>query len=198
MCIKVGFVHPPHSTIPVDYWNIYNILANRVLPLGPQADHVGIVTLLIWGARGLPEWPTGELFVPLNAPSSLTRSPVTRIGWDMDPYLKVTIGDDSQSTQVIRHDLKPVWNKELVFHVRERDLSLPIILSVFDWDRFSFDDHVGDVKIHISQLVGSTSKKDRAAGFYSDGLPTMSEFNDVPLTPNPTRPYKFIPTLTFR
>jgi Ca2+-dependent lipid-binding protein len=183
ICIKVGFVHPPNQTIPVDYyWNVYNTLANRVLPLGPQADHVGIVTLLIWGARDLPEWPT-----------------VTRIGWDMDPYLKVTIGDESQSTQVIRHDLKPVWNKQLVFHVRERDLSLPIVLSVYDWDRFSFDDHVGDVKIHISQLVGSTSKKDRAAGFYSDSLPTMSEFTNVPfVTLNPTRPYKITPALTFR
>jgi hypothetical protein len=199
MCIKVGFVHPPHSTIPVNYWDIYNTLANRVLPLGLQADHVGIVTLLIWGARDLPEWPTGELFVPFSAPSSLTRSPVTRIGWDMDPYLKVTIGEESQSTQVIRHDLKPVWNKQLVFHVRERDLSLPIVLSVYDWDRFSFDDHVGDVKIHISQLVGSTSKKDRAAGFYSDSLPTMSEFKNVPfVTLNPTRPYKITPALSFR
>jgi phosphatidylserine decarboxylase len=198
MCIKVGFVHPPTSTSPLDYWNIYNTLANRVLPVGPQADHVGIVTLLIWGARELPDWPTGKLFVPINTPSSLTRSPVTHIGWDMDPYVKVTIGDESQSTQVIRHDRNPVWNKQLVFHVCERDLSLPIILSVFDWDRLSFDDHVGDVKIPISQLFGSTSKKDRTAGFYSDGLPTMSEFKNIPLTLNPTRPYKINPALTFR
>jgi Ca2+-dependent lipid-binding protein len=115
----------------------------------------------------------------------------------MDPFLKVTIGDEVQRTQVIRHDLNPVWNKQLDFHVRERDLLLPITLSVYDWDIFSFHNHVGDVKIHISQLVWSTSKKDRAARFY-DGLPTMSEFNDVPLTPNPARPYKSIPTLTFR
>jgi hypothetical protein len=195
---KVGFVHPPNSTVlpdfektyniltnfifpvPLDFGNTYSSLANSVYPVGPQADHVGVVTLLIWGARGLPDWPT-----------------VTRIGWDMDPFLKVTIGDEVQRTQVIRHDLNPVWNKQLDFHVRERDLLLPITLSVYDWDIFSFHNHVGDVKIHISQLVWSTSKKDRAARFY-DGLPTMSEFNDVPLTPNPARPYKSIPTLTFR
>ena len=59
MCIKVGFVHPPHSTTQLDYWKIYNTLANHVLAVGPQADHVGIVTLLIYGAKNLPDWPTG-------------------------------------------------------------------------------------------------------------------------------------------
>ena len=58
MCIKVGFVHPPHSTSQLDYRDIYNTLANRVLP-----DHVGIVMLVIWGAKKLPDWPTGELFM---------------------------------------------------------------------------------------------------------------------------------------
>ena len=74
MCIKVGFVHPPHSTSPLDYSNVYNTLANRVLPVGPQADHVGIVTLQIWGAKELPDWPTGELFMLSNTAPSLTRS----------------------------------------------------------------------------------------------------------------------------
>ena len=200
MRIKVGFVHP-HSTSQLDFWNIYNTLANRVLPVGPQADHIGIVTLLIWGAAKLPDWPTGELFMPSNL-LSLTRSQVTHIGWDMDPYVKVRIGDEVQSTQVIWHNRNPVWNKQLVFHVRERDLSLPIVLSVFDRDKGSRDDHVGDVNIHISQLVGTTSKKDRSAGFYSDGLPTMIAFNNCPLfwSSKSKRAYNKNdpPTLTFR
>ena len=200
MRIKVGFVDL-HSTSQLDFWNIYNTLVNRVLPVGPQADHVGIVKLLIWGAAKLPDWPTGELFMPSNL-SSLTRSQVTNIGWDMDPYVKVRIGDEVQSTQVIWHDRNPVWNRQLVFHVRERDLSLPIRLSVFDRDKGSRDDHVGDVNIHISELVGTTSKKDRSAGFYSDGSPTMIAFNNYPLfwSSNSRRPYNKNdpPTLTFR
>ena len=63
MCIKVGFVHPPHSTSQLDYRNIYNTLANRVLPVESQADHVSIVTLLIWGAKKLPYRPNGQLFI---------------------------------------------------------------------------------------------------------------------------------------
>ena len=116
----------------------------------------------------------------------------------MDPYVKVTIGDEVQSTQVIRHDRSPVWNKQLVFHVRDKDLSLPILLSVFGWDRFSFDEHIGDVKIHISQLVEPTSK-DHSAGFYPDGLSTTIEFNDIPLFwTKSKRIYNETPTLTFR
>ena len=65
MRIKVGFVNP-RSTSQLDFSNIYNTLANRVLSVGPQADHIGIVTLLIWGAAKLPDWPTGELFMPSN------------------------------------------------------------------------------------------------------------------------------------
>ncbi|KAF8268505.1 C2 domain-containing protein [Lactarius quietus] len=177
MRIKVGFV-PPNPTSQPDFRNIFHTLANPTL--APQIDHVGIVTLLISGARHLPDWPT-----------------VTHIGWDMDPYVKVTIGGEAKCTQVKRHNREPDWDEQLFFHVRKRDLSLPILLSVYDWDRFSFDDHVGDATILISQLVGKTSRRDRTSDFYPNGLPTMEEFRDVRLIKNPKRPYKRTPTLTF-
>ena len=166
-----------------------------------QTVHIGIVTLLIEYAKELPKWPTGELFMPSDTLSSLTRSQATYIGWDMDPYVEVKIGDEAQSTQVIKHDRNPVWNKQLVFHVRERDLSLPIVLSVFDYDTITSNDHVGDVKIHISELFGTTSK-DHSAGFHSAGLPTLIPFKDRALSWNSKSKRKYNkdkpPTLTFR
>ena len=199
MRIKVGFIHYPHSS-QLEFWNVYNTLANRVLP-GSQADHIGIVTLLIECAKELPKWPVGELFMPSNTLSSLTRSQAMHIGWDMDPYVKVRIGDEVQSTQVVKHDRNPVWNKQLVFHVRERDLSLPIVLSVFDHDTVSGNDHVGDVEIHISELFGTTSK-DHSAGFHSTGMPTLIPFKDRPLSWSSKSKRKYNkdkpPTLTFR
>ena len=192
MTIKIGLIATHHSTTQPDFRNILNTLANPVL--APQVDHVGIVTLVIWGANNLPDWPTGNLSVPFNIPSLLTRSSVTRIGWDMDPYVKVTAGDEVKCTQVIRHDRNPIWDKQLVFHVRESELRDPIVLSVFDWDRISFDDHVGDARINISQLI----RRDPAHEFYPANFPTMCEFVNVPLTTNPKRSYKCIPTLTFR
>ena len=196
MNVKIGFIATHHSTTQPDFRNILNTLANPVL--APQPDHVGIVTLVIWGANELPDWPTGDLFVPSNTPSLLTRSQVTYIGWDMDPYVKVTVGDEVKCTQVIRHDRNPIWDKQLVFHVRQSELADPIVLSVFDWDRFSSDDHVGDFRINISQLIATTSRKARTTEFFSDDLTTMFEFVNVPLATNPKRSYKRIPTLTFR
>ena len=120
----------------------------------------------------------------------------------MDPYVKVRFGDEVQSTQVISHNRNPVWNKQLVFHVRERDLSLPIVLSVMERDRFSFDNPVGDVNIHISQLVMPTSKKDLSSGSYLNGLPTMIKFDNIPLSWSSTSKRTYNqddpPTLTFR
>ena len=198
MRIKLGFAHPPESMSKPDFRNTYNTLRLANPVLAPQVDHVGIVTLLIGSANNLPDWPNGELIVPSDVPSLLNRSQVTRMGWDMDPYVKVTLGDEVKRTHVIQHNLNPVWDKQLVFHVRKSELSLPILLSVFDRDRFSFDDHVGDAKIFISELVGMTSKKDRTTEFYPDDLPAMREFKDVALALNPKRPYKCPPTITFQ
>jgi len=179
MSIKVGFIHAHHSTTQPDFRNIFNTLANPVL--APQVDHVGIVTLVIWGANDLPDWPT-----------------VTHIGWDMDPYVKVTVGDEVKCTQIIRHDRNPLWDRKLVFHVRQSELSFDVLLSVFDWNRVSFDDHVGDARINISQLITTTSRKPRPSEFFPDDFTTMFEFLNVPLAKNPKRRYKRIPTITFR
>ena len=197
MSVKLGFTHHPDSTSKPDFRNIYNTLRLANPVLAPQADHVGIVTLLIGGAKNLPEWPNGELFVPFNVSSSLNRSQVAHMGWDMDPYVEVTIGEEVKRTCVIQHNLNPVWDKQMVFHVRKSDLSRPILLSVFDKDRISSDDHVGDTKVSISELR-ATSKKDRTIEFYFDDLLAMHEFKEVPLNMNKKRKYKCTPTITFQ
>ena len=196
LSVKLGFTHPPDSTSQPHFRNTYNTLrlADPVLALRP--DHVGIVTLLIEGANNLPEWPNGELLVPPNVPSSLNRLEVTRLGWDMDPYVKVTIGEEVKRTRIIHHNLNPVWDKQMVFHVLESDLSLPILLSVYDRDRFSFDNLVGDKKIFISELV-IPSRKGGSTEFYPYDIFAMREFK-VALDTNKKREYKHPPTITFR
>ena len=197
MSVKLGFIHPPDSKSKPDFRNTYNTLRLANPVLAPQADHVGIVTLLIGGANNLPEWPNGELSVPSNVSSSLNRSQVAHIGWDMDPYVEVTIGEEVKRTRVIQHNLNPVWDKQLVFHVRESDLSLPILLSVYDWDIFSFHNHVGDIKIFISELV-IPSRKGGSTESYPYDIFAMREFYTVALDMNKKREYKHRPTITFR
>ncbi|KAI9439607.1 C2 domain-containing protein [Lactarius indigo] len=154
-----------------------------VQPLASTAEdnYVGIVVLEIGGAKDLPKWPN-----------------MTRMGWDMDPFVQVSIGNNvAGTTPVIQHSLKPVWNEQLFLHMRERDLSLHIRLAVFDRDKFTSNDYVGGAEINIASLVERAAKKNPKTGLYSDHLPTMPEF-ELPLTTNPKREYTCTPTITFR
>ncbi len=58
--------------------------------------------LEICGAKDLPKWPNSEL--SSNTASPLTGSQVARIGWDMDPFVEVSIGNKIVgTTPVIQH-----------------------------------------------------------------------------------------------
>lgn len=172
MRIKVGFVPLPNSAGPPDFGKTHNALINPVLaPPVACKDHVGIVVLDIGSAKNLPDWPN-----------------MTFTGWDMDPFVKVSIGNEAVgTTRIIQHSRNPVWDELLLFHVREHDLSLPLRLAVFDHDTFTPDDYVGAAEINIATLN---------TGRHS-ALLAMHEF-DLPLTKNPKRSYRCTPSITFR
>ncbi|KAI9439553.1 C2 domain-containing protein [Lactarius indigo] len=120
------------------------------------------------------------------------------MGWDMDPFVQVSIGEEVKSTKVIRHKLDPVWDEELFFQVRQQDVKLPIRLSIFDWDRFTRNDLVGSVEMNVSTLVERATNRDPNTGLHTAELPSGLEFNDHPLTKNTERVYSHTPTITFR
>ncbi|KAI9449829.1 C2 domain-containing protein [Lactarius psammicola] len=185
MTIKVGIVHPLNSTGLPNSERTYKPLIDLVRAL-PHSDkeHVGIVVLRIYGAKDLPKWPN-----------------VTHTGWDVDPFVKVSIGKKVVgSTGIIQHSRNPVWFHQLDFPVRESDLSLPIRLTVFDWDRFTYDDYIGEAEIEsISTLIGWPAINDLNTGLYPDDLLNMPQF-ELPLVPvkKPGRVYKTTPMITFR
>ncbi|KAI9439588.1 hypothetical protein H4582DRAFT_1537604 [Lactarius indigo] len=149
---KAGFVHPPNSPDPGK--TLINLV--RAFPL-PDKGHIGIVVLQIFDAKDLPESPN-----------------VTRTGWDVDPFVKVSVdGKVVGTTRVIQHSRNPVWYEQLDFPVGDSDK--PILLTVFDRDRFTPNDYIGQAEIKISELSG-LPKNDFKAGLYPDDLPTMREF----------------------
>ncbi|CAM8915393.1 unnamed protein product [Rhodiola kirilowii] len=58
-----------------------------------------------------------------------------------DPYVVLTLGHQTVQTAVVKSNLNPVWNEELMLSVPQR--YGPIKLSVFDHDTFSADGHYG-------------------------------------------------------
>ncbi|KAH9054982.1 C2 domain-containing protein [Lactarius vividus] len=175
MRIKVGFVHLPNSTSLPDLGKTYNTLIS----------HGGIVLLEICCAKDLPKWPN-----------------MTFTGWDMDPFVEVSIGEEIKHTKVIRHSLDPVWDEQLLLHVRGADLShssTSIQLTVIDRDKITFNDPVGKAEIKIATILQGAEKmkKELNTGLYSVDFPTMVRFECL-LTKISRRVCTSDPTLTFR
>ncbi|KAL3719521.1 hypothetical protein ACJRO7_004484 [Eucalyptus globulus] len=68
-----------------------------------------------------------------------------------DPYVVVRMGKQKLRTRVVRKNLNPEWNENLTLRVTDPDL--PVKLAVYDRDRFSLDDKMGDAEFDIRPLL---------------------------------------------
>lgn len=70
-----------------------------------------------------------------------------------DPYVILNLGQQTVQTTVVRSNLNPVWNEELMLSVPQN--YGPVKLQVFDHDTFSADDIMGEAEIDIQPLITS-------------------------------------------
>ncbi|XP_031247252.1 ADP-ribosylation factor GTPase-activating protein AGD12-like isoform X1 [Pistacia vera] len=70
-----------------------------------------------------------------------------------DPYVVLSLGQQTTQTTIIKSNLNPVWNEELMLSVPQ-DYG-PVKLRVFDHDTFSSDDIMGEAEIDIQPLLTS-------------------------------------------
>ncbi|XP_062162958.1 ADP-ribosylation factor GTPase-activating protein AGD12-like [Alnus glutinosa] len=70
-----------------------------------------------------------------------------------DPYVILTLGQQTVQTTVVRSNLNPVWNQELMLSVPQR--YGPLKLRVFDHDTFSSDDIMGEAEVDLQPLITS-------------------------------------------
>nr|GMC90562.1 probable ADP-ribosylation factor GTPase-activating protein AGD11 [Ipomoea batatas] len=68
-----------------------------------------------------------------------------------DPYVILTLGSQSVKTRVIKNNLNPVWNEQLMLSIPEN--VPPLKVHVFDKDTFTTDDFMGEAEIDIQPLV---------------------------------------------
>ncbi|MED6199243.1 putative ADP-ribosylation factor GTPase-activating protein agd11, variant 2 [Stylosanthes scabra] len=73
-----------------------------------------------------------------------------------DPYVVLSLGDQSVKTRVIKKSLNPVWNESLMLSIPEN--IPPLKVCVYDKDKFSTDDFMGEVEIDIEPLVKATKE----------------------------------------
>ncbi|XP_043701947.1 protein C2-DOMAIN ABA-RELATED 4-like [Telopea speciosissima] len=68
-----------------------------------------------------------------------------------DPYVVIKMGQQKVKTRVMKKNVNPEWNEELTVSVQEP--ILPVKLTVYDHDRFSKDDKMGDAEFDIKPFV---------------------------------------------
>ncbi|KAI8997376.1 phosphatidylserine decarboxylase-domain-containing protein [Pilobolus umbonatus] len=100
------------------------------------SDVMGITFLEIESAKDLP--PERNM---------------TRTGFDMDPFVIVSYGTSTFRTRAIRHNLNPVWNDKLFFHVKNSEANYKVKFAVYDKDKFSNNDFVASQEITISDII---------------------------------------------
>ncbi|CAK9136489.1 unnamed protein product [Ilex paraguariensis] len=70
-----------------------------------------------------------------------------------DPYVILSLGNQSVKTRVIKNNLNPVWNEKLMLSIPES--IPPLKLLVYDKDTFKADDFMGEAEIDIQPLVSA-------------------------------------------
>ncbi|MCO5585131.1 hypothetical protein L7F22_039063 [Adiantum nelumboides] len=129
-------------------------------------DIIGIVQLEVKRAKDLPKWK-----------NSLGTS------FDMDAFVIVSFGQRIFRTRVVRHSLNPTWDEKLLFHVRRHEANYVTKLAIYDWDKLSSNDYVGETELHISDLVENAPKPNADTGLYSSDEVTQPEMTrfELPL-----------------
>jgi phosphatidylserine decarboxylase len=98
----------------------------------------------------------------------------------------ISIGKKVFRTCIIWHSLTPVWDKKLLFHVREYGSMFKVRLTVLDWDYLLSNNHVGDAIFMVSEFLADMSQMDPVTGLYdndADGKHPMKEFQLPLLAP---------------
>ncbi|KAH6790159.1 Calcium-dependent ARF-type GTPase activating protein family [Perilla frutescens var. frutescens] len=72
-----------------------------------------------------------------------------------DPYVVLKLGKQRVQTTVVKSNLNPVWNEELMLSVPQK--YGPIKLEVYDYDTFSADDIMGEAEIDIQPMITSAT-----------------------------------------
>ena len=89
-----------------------------------------------------------------------------------DAYVEISLlplTQKPEKTKPVKNSSNPVFNHSVNYEIRQADLmNQTLYLQVFDWDRFSKNDPIGEVKLQLGYLdLSSILKETRALMPYS-------------------------------
>lgn len=126
-------------------------------------DVLGVVVLEIKSATNLPKIRN-----------------MTRLSWDMDPFVVTSFGQKVFRTRVIRHNLNPVWDEKLYFRIRRGETGYNLSFAVFDWDNMTGNDFVGSLNFPVQDLINDSPQQSQQTGLYDvDDTLQMKDYEAV-------------------
>ncbi|KAI9767754.1 MAG: hypothetical protein M1840_005435 [Geoglossum simile] len=108
---------------------------------------------------------------------------MTRTGFDMDPFVIVSLGKKTYRTRVIRHNLNPVFDEKMIFQVMRQEQNYSMSFSVVDRDKLSGNDFVAQCSLALQDIISTAPEADAETGLYR-----LPEPQDMPnLSPQSSR-----------
>lgn len=95
----------------------------------------------------------GFVFLKIISATSLPKfKNATKTGFDMDPFVVISYGKKVAKTKRIKHTINPTWNESVCFQVNQ---AKTFNFSIYDHDKFSSNDFVGDVDLPLELIKQS-------------------------------------------
>ncbi|UNI15698.1 Phosphatidylserine decarboxylase [Purpureocillium takamizusanense] len=93
-------------------------------------------------------------------------SNLTRTSFDMDPFVVASLGKKTYRTRRVRHNLNPVYNEKMIFHVQGHEQAYSFSFTVIDHDRYSGNDFIASCTLPVPELIEKAPKADPETGLY--------------------------------
>ncbi|PFH57603.1 hypothetical protein XA68_14796 [Ophiocordyceps unilateralis] len=113
------------------------------------SDVVGIIFLEICKVTDLP--PEHNLI---------------RTGFDMDPFVVASLGKKTYRTRRVRHNLNPVFNEKMIFHVQRHEQAYSFAFTIIDHDKYSGNDFIASCSFPVQGLIEKAPQADPETGLF--------------------------------
>ena len=64
-----------------------------------------------------------------------------------DAYCKISLGSYHFQSRVVRNSINPKFDQSFRIAVADPNQAMDLCVSIWDWDRFDDDDHMGDTRV---------------------------------------------------
>ncbi|KAI1501437.1 phosphatidylserine decarboxylase-domain-containing protein [Biscogniauxia marginata] len=109
----------------------------------------------------------GLIFLEISNITDLPpESNFTKTSFDMDPFVVASLGKKTYRTKVVRHNLNPVFNEKMLFHVLSHEQSYSFAFHVIDRDKYSGNDFIASTSFPLKEILDKAPKANPENGLY--------------------------------